>query len=389
MRSKKTLPRPAGVLMSSPATGRYESVYEVQEQNATARPARPLQVCFVPHNVDNPYQRLLGDALAGENVIVPAAEDVDVLEKDRGSGMLAPGAIIHLHWLPAQGYRSLPKALRMLARLVELRRGGYKLVWTVHNLTPHDTAHPWLNELFSIAVARVVHALIVHAPSLGNVIERELLVSAGRIHSIPHGNYISEYPNVVSVRRARAAIGVPKGAVCFAFVGYMKPYKGIGELLRAFSAVKETDARLLLAGPAASARYGESIEAAAKADRRVVVDRRYIPREELQLVMNAASVLVFPFRQVFTSGSIVLAMSFGKPCIAADGPFTRESLGAQGNFLYDASSPHALADMLRTVVRREPEALERIGQRNYALAKQWSWEYVAHRTRAVYESVVG
>lgn len=384
MREEKTSLRSVGLLMSLPAAKGAESMQRFD--NDRFQPS--LAVYFVPYVDDNPYQRLLKDALAGERVRVQGANNVAFLLRAPGRRLLPGRGIVHLHWLPAQGYRSLPSALHMLMCMLVLRRAGHKLVWTVHNLRPHDAPHPWLNTMFSFAVARLVHALIAHADSLRLAVERQLLVSRERIHSIPHGNYIGEYPNVVTRQQARERVGIAEGSTCFAFVGYMKPYKGIERLLRAFSLVRDPNARLLLAGPVVSVVYGDSIEAAARTDRRVVMDRRYIPREELQLFMNAASVLVFPFRQVFTSGSIVLAMSFGKPCIAADGPFARELLANQGNFLYDASSRGALAGTLREAIRRDPAELELIGRRNYALAKQWSWEYVAQQTRTVYEGVL-
>ena len=43
---------------------------------------------------------------------------------------------------------------------------------------------------------------------------------------------------------------------------------------------------------------------------------RYIPDAELQVWLRAADVVVLPFRDILTSGSAILALSFGRAVVA-------------------------------------------------------------------------
>ncbi|WP_242482112.1 glycosyltransferase, partial [Trichormus variabilis] len=42
----------------------------------------------------------------------------------------------------------------------------------------------------------------------------------------------------------------------------------------------------------------------------------FVPSEKLQIYLNACDVVVFPYRDILTSGAVMLAMSFGRACIA-------------------------------------------------------------------------
>jgi glycosyltransferase involved in cell wall biosynthesis len=69
-----------------------------------------------------------------------------------------------------------------------------------------------------------------------------------RLHVIPHGNYIDVYPNTLSRAEARSRLGLPEGARVLLFIGAVRAYKGIEELLAAFRTLDEPNARLVVAG---------------------------------------------------------------------------------------------------------------------------------------------
>jgi glycosyltransferase involved in cell wall biosynthesis len=48
---------------------------------------------------------------------------------------------------------------------------------------------------------------------------------------------------------------------------------------------------------------------------RVVVRFEYIPDEEVTHLLSASDVVVLPYRQITTSGSVMLALSHGRPLI--------------------------------------------------------------------------
>ena len=121
-----------------------------------------------------------------------------------------------------------------------------------------------------------------------------------------------------SRRGPRSAWACRSGGPVFAFVGAIRGYKGVGELLEAFAGSTDLgpDARLLICGKPLPARLGRELEQRAVADPRIVLRLERMPEEELSQVLRAADVVVLPFRDILTSGSAILALSLGRPVIA-------------------------------------------------------------------------
>ncbi len=81
--------------------------------------------------------------------------------------------VVHLHWLEfiapsAPGARrglarTLVRHARLVAVLVWLRLRGVKIVWTVHNLRPHEPVQPRLEYLLGLLVGRISHVLVAHS----------------------------------------------------------------------------------------------------------------------------------------------------------------------------------------------------------------------------------
>ncbi len=63
-----------------------------------------------------------------------------------------------------------------------------------------------------------------------------------------------------------------------------------------------------------------------------------IPDDQMQVYLRAADAVVLPYRDVLSSGSAILAMTFGQPVIAPAIGCLPESLGSEGTILYDAGA---------------------------------------------------
>src|SRR5581483_9462322 len=109
---------------------------------------------------------------------------------------------------------------------------------------------------------------------------------------------------------ARAELGLPANALVYLFLGFIKPYKGVEELIEAFRRMDGAPLRLLIVGKPLDDETRRRVEALAVRDARIHTYIDYVPDERLQVYMNAADVSVFPFRKMHTSGSMHLAMSF-------------------------------------------------------------------------------
>src|SRR5690606_26973851 len=83
----------------------------------------------------------------------------------------------------------------------------------------------------------------------GELVAKEFKITdRSKIAIIPHGNYIGCYPNEISREEARARLGLPADAVVLLFLGKIRRYKGVPELIETFQGIDGGDARLVVAG---------------------------------------------------------------------------------------------------------------------------------------------
>ena len=354
-----------------------------------------MRVLFLPdYSAANAYQRALREALAELDVVVVADPTrarrvLPILEAVRRHGR---PDILHLHWTEpyvARGERlSRLKAQRTLAELRLLRRAGVGLVWTAHDLFRHDRREDPLERAFMRALAGLCDVLITHCQSAQALVAEILDLPAearASMRVIPHGHYRGAYPDSLSREEARQRLGLPDEARVVAFVGWVRPYKGVAELVSAFRARPDPSARLLVAGRALDAAYAERVAALAQDDERVRLALGFVPDEELQVYLRAADVVAAPFLEILTSGSVLLAMSFGRAVIAPRRGCVAETVDERGAILYEPDDPEGLPGALGRAMSADLEAM---GRHNLARLDDLSWARVAAATRAAYEEAL-
>ncbi len=364
-----------------------------------------MTVYFVPQFLSiNPYQKQLAEAL--ENLGVQL-EGVDKTKIFLPTAIKAQGAkIIHLHWL--HPYFSAPEfnkfpALRFLRPfvalftcvwfilgLIILKIMGIKLVWTAHNLASHESLFPRLDYFCHFTIAYLSDSIIAHCHAAKKtVIEKFRIKAIQKIIVIPHGHYIDYYQNSVSRTDARKKIGLRDDSLAFLFLGLIRPYKGVLELMDAFVNLEDesVDQQLIVAGKTSvsmNRNFANQVQRKSEISNNITYIPGFIPDEKIQVYMNACDVVVFPYRDVLTSGAVILAMSFGKPCIAPKKGCIGEALVEAGAFLYDPSQAGGLPKaMIQAATHRAN--LPQMGKYNQQAIQDWNWELIARQTNTIYQ----
>jgi beta-1,4-mannosyltransferase len=157
------------------------------------------------------------------------------------------------------------------------------------------------------------------------------------------------------------------------------------ELLAAFRQLRErgVDAGLVIAGQPLTQELSRAIAAEVGRCQAIRYEPRFVPEDEVQVYLNACDVVVFPYRQVLSSGAVVLAMSFARACVAPRLGCIPDVLDDTGAFLYDSQDERGLLDALTAACLRQAE-LQRMGEYNQRKVEQWDWGQVASETRRVY-----
>jgi beta-1,4-mannosyltransferase len=275
--------------------------------------------------------------------------------------------VLHMQWTSdilrnaATEADAKEKSNEFIGLLDRFLGAGGRLTWTVHNVLPHDCKFPRIEAALQQAVAdraRLIHVL--NGGTLDATAEW-FIISPQRIVHIPHPHYVGSYPDIVSRDQARYDLGLLADEVVYAFVGAIKPYKGLEQLLDAFDTVREDGRprRLLVAGLPDDDPDTQELLDRCLLHPYVELHPYRIPDGELQYYLRAADVAVLPYQRSLNSGVLMLALSFGLPVVAPDTPATAEILtedvarifrpGDQGSL----SNALASADELITPAARE------------------------------------
>ena len=163
------------------------------------------------------------------------------------------------------------------------------------------------------------------------------------------------------------------------------------------SADRQANYRLIIAGEPkkGSEDYLNEIRQRVEKDfapGEVILRIQFIPDEEMELYLKGGDTLVLPYKEIFQSGILFLAYSFGLPVVATDvGSFREEIVEGTTGFLCKPGDPSDLAkaieiyfasDLYRNLKVRRQEL------KDYANTHH-SWRAVAELTENAYVKILG
>lgn len=346
---------------------------------------------------DNPYQHLLYSEIESRNIkysiqyfyapngFTGYLDLFVILLFKRISGY----KIFHLHWINFTvntpiftKYFSYINTLFFLSYVKIL---NYKLVWTVHNITPHEKQT--INDLYITKyLCKIADALIVHSQTTINELNN-LACNIAKTIIIPLGNYNGVYKNTITKTQARKILGIPDNKFVYLYFGYIREYKGVDLLIKKFKEINEefNDSFLIIAGQSIDQIYIKYLKSLIPVSN-VLFHPESIPDEKLQIYFNACDIVVMPFRKVTTTSSILTAFAFRKPVIAprigniSDYPIDTGIYYLQNNL-------KGLSDSLIKSYKMKSK-LSLIGKKAYKYSETLSWKSVADKTINVYSNVL-
>ena len=135
--------------------------------------------------------------------------------------------IVHVQFIPLVDY-GLPIELwfMKIARML-----GVRVVYTVHNVLPHDSGER-LRETYA-RIYKLIDGFICHDEHAKAKLASEFGIKPSCIWVIPHGPIFEEEAKPAP-RLARAQLGLPGSATVILWQGIVRPYKGVLFLLRAW-----------------------------------------------------------------------------------------------------------------------------------------------------------
>jgi len=266
----------------------------------------------------NPYNALLYSNI---KAIAHANTKNSVHEYSHKKAIFEKYDIIHFHW--PDGYISQRAILKSIQRVVTLglilaivKLKGAKLVWTVHNVAPHDAYHPKLSQAFMRFFVKRCDGLIFMSEESKATFFNLYNTKENLQHAIiPHGHYRNSYPAAIDKSVAKSQLNLPKDKKVLLFFGMIKPYKNIDLLVELFTQATLFDYVLVVAGNTDSPELKERLQQHAKHPD-IHLFLQFIPDNKLHIYLSAADTVILPYKTILNSGALLLALSFNKPVIA-------------------------------------------------------------------------
>ncbi len=346
-----------------------------------------MKVVFLSEWWGNPYKSLLINHLSPKRVQVEEYGWTiiflpQVIKQQKPE-------ILHLHTLHpffvdtrSKLYTTI-KFFVFISQVLILRLIGVKIVWTVHELTD-KLGRGDISQISTAILGRLFHAIITHCNTTKHEIATKFyLKNKEKIFVVPHGNYIGCYENKVSQMEARLPLGIPEDSLVFLLFGSIYRHKGALETIDAFNELQQDKVYLVIAGDPKEG-LKELIIDKIKGHDNILFVPKLVPNDEIQVYMNACDCTVVPYKVFTTSGIAILAMSYGRACIAPRMGFFSDTLDDSGAFLYDPTHEEGLLNAMKCAMVNKDTLLD-MGRHNLKLAEQSNWDYVSEQTLDVYK----
>lgn len=218
--------------------------------------------------------------------------------------------VVHIQWL------RLWRVDIMFVRW--LRSRGIKVVFTAHNLLPHDSGDTQRDK-YSVYY-KAVDCICVHTVATKSELITQFEVEPDKIEIIPHGIISTDIPEDVIRSRAgelRTLYGINPGDLVISSLGIQSFYKGIDNLIKVWSQDEKfnSDSRikLMIVGKNSGVDYSP-LKGLGNV---IVVDER-VSNEDFHAYLEISDVVLLPYRRISQSGVLFSAIARNKPVVVSN-----------------------------------------------------------------------
>mgnify|MGYP003297492260 CR=1 FL=1 len=281
--------------------------------------------------------------------------------------------IVHFQWF------KIPLFDRCVLKQIKRISPKSKIVFTAHNVLPHDTGDKY--KKYYGKIYNFVDGIIVHGNRTKQSLVEAFGVAPDKVSVIPHG-FLPRKP-------CRKGGVRPAAALTFSLIGSLTKYKGVDLLVDAWTSsamLSSSDTcRLIIAG-------GGRMACLSKAEkcRSIQVVNKFLSDEELDEIVDKTDVSVLPYREISQSGVLLTMLAAHKPVIVSDvGDITQPFDIAQCGWILPDVQAGAIRMMLEQIAR-DKSSVDEI-KNDSALWEKidsfYSWEDIGRKTTLFYNSL--
>ncbi|NEQ39105.1 MAG: glycosyltransferase family 4 protein [Okeania sp. SIO3I5] len=348
-----------------------------------------------PKNILNPYQLLLTGSLEALGVYVdnwPYCQGKLPVYK-AAVARKKSFDVVHVHWIYSffrddHQWLYLLSSLGFILDICICRITGLKIVWTVHNSISHDSKFPGLELWTRRQFVKLVDRIICLNQMTLETIAQEYKFNPAKAIAIPHGHYRDVYQKPVDSAEAKKELNLPESGKVYLNLGLLRPYKGIENLLQVWQDNQDIFAgnTLLIVGKPWNEDYAQKLQDLSAGIDGVIIYPEFVDNNKLHLYFSAANVVILPLKKILNSGSLILAMSFGKPVIAPRLGGIVEVLREANDLLYD---PEDKEGLLKAMQKSTEIDLDELSRLVIKACDRLDWDLIGQQTMEVYSLATG
>lgn len=259
-----------------------------------------------------------------------------------------------------------------------------RFIITIHNIAPHEGKlkhKKILEKLYSEA-----DALIVHNNESKKVLLEAYNIKSNDVFVIPHGIYSNNNINLNNINKTRGK------KTNFLFFGLIRKYKGIDILIEAVSSlpdsVKENIAVTIIGKQDKVLDNTDYNKKISDNNLEHVINFKpvRIPDEELSLYFNDADFCIFPYKNIYGSGALLMSYTFNVPVIVSDLPsFLEETNYGKSGLIFKNNDSKDLSRKICEASKLNKNKIELYKKNiNILVTNKYNWESSARSTVRCY-----
>lgn len=262
----------------------------------------------------------------------------------------------------------------------------YPIVSTNHDVMPHQGfesgAKNKIRELKRRIAIKYTDTTIVHGDYLKRLAVSRYHINGGSIFVVPHGEFSIFnkfcYDNQDTFEEPNTIL----------FFGRIEEYKGLDYLIKAEPIISNIipEFRIIIAGYTNNFIMYENIM---ENKERFECHIKYIPKEDVPILFQRASIIVLPYVHASQSGIIPIAFAFKKPVVVTNvGSLTEVVDNGVNGYIVPPRDVDALAEAIIKLLK-DNKLRKTMGESAYLRTKQdLSWERIANKTIEVYNEAI-
>lgn len=251
------------------------------------------------------------------------------------------------------------------------KMAGLKIIAIVHDVSGFSSKDS--SFIRSIIINKWVDCNVVH-----NNYSRAQIQSISKpknLHVIKHGNFIGGMMKTYSRQVVINYFDLNSNDIYILFFGQIKKAKGLDVLIKALAFNDNPRMKLIIAGRPWGDDYKSYEELIQKHElhKKVIPIIRYISNDEKDMLFSLSEVVVLPYKEIYQSGVLLMAMSNKIPVIASDLEPFKEVLGEDYPFLFKSENSYDLSRKIKVAID-EPLRLDKLSEQNfYKMKEDYSW----------------